>query len=184
MIAWASAKIIMDMANKWEKNFLIAVTDVCDFRLWKASHSNVMTRYLNFRPMYAVEIWGTDGTWAVTDIMQVKFVKKMLKKFEKLRQMVQQSGKLCTESRRGKILQRAAWCCYKIVRIGEDKDVSRCEWQIGKFILWIWSLSLKEEFKKKLVWDISAKRGNRVTQTQNASLFQLGLTINTERRIW
>jgi len=98
--------------------------------------------------------------------------------------MVQQSGKLCTESRRGKILQRAAWCCYKIVRIGEDKDVSRCEWQIGKFILWIWSLSLKEEFKKKLVWDISAKRGNRVTQTQNASLFQLGLTINTERRIW
>jgi len=76
VIAWASAKIIMDMPNKWEKNFLIAVTDVCDFRLWKGSHSNVMTRYLSFRPMHAVEIWGTDGTWAITDIMQVRFVKR------------------------------------------------------------------------------------------------------------
>lgn len=84
-IVWASTKIITDMPDKWEKKFAIAVTDVCDFLLWKASHSNFMTRYVSFRPMYTVEIWGTDGTWAITNIMQVRFVKRVLKKFEKLR---------------------------------------------------------------------------------------------------
>ena len=85
VIAWASAKIITDMPNKWEKNFAIAVTEVCDFLLWKASHSNLMTRYVSFRPIHAVEIWGIGGTWAITNIMQVRFVKMALKKFEKLR---------------------------------------------------------------------------------------------------
>jgi hypothetical protein len=29
--------------------------------------------------MHVVEIWGTDGTWAINDIMQVRFVKRCLK---------------------------------------------------------------------------------------------------------
>jgi hypothetical protein len=62
VIAWASAKIIMEMPNKCEKNFVIPVTDVCDILLWKASHSNFMKIYVSFRPMRVVEIRGTDGT--------------------------------------------------------------------------------------------------------------------------
>jgi len=107
----------------------------------------------------------------------------VFKKSKNCGKKIQQSGKMCTERWRGKILNRTAWCCYKIVRTGEDKEVSCCEWQIGKFILWIWSLSLKEELNKT-VWDISAKRGSRGTQTQYASLFHLGLTTYTGRRIW
>jgi len=75
--------------------------------------------------------------------------------------MVQQSGKLCTERRRGKILHRAACCCYKIVRMGEDKEVSCCEWQIGKFVLWVWSLSLKEELNKTGLGHIRQTRQQR-----------------------
>jgi hypothetical protein len=84
-----------------------------------------MTRYASFIPMHVVEIWGNDGTWAITD-MRARYC-------EKLRQVVQHSRNMYTELRRGNMLHRAAWCC-KIVRMGEDKELSCCGWKVGKLV--------------------------------------------------
>jgi hypothetical protein len=49
--------------------------------------------------------------------------------------------------------------------MGKDKEVSCCEWQIGKFVLWIWSLSLKEKLNKTGLGHIRKTRQQRDANT-------------------